>query len=639
MTQLPYPARAGQQELVDAIHRTQAEGGHLVVEAGTGTGKTVTALTAALTTTQADHRRLVYATRTNAQQTQVVREHAAIQASGQEAGLLVPFMGRRQYCPLLRRDERFADGTPEELGRLCRDAKRKAQQSHDTGKPVEALLHGGGLDGGELAARVEAAGSCPYEALKMLLPKADIVVLPLIFLLDDRLRASLVQWFGTGLDECHLVVDEAHHLPQAAREHHSPSLSSTALVRAQKEAEEYHDPLLAGSHLTTTVLDALLRALHGLADEFVRDGEDGLVPPGALAESLLTNLRVPSTALGRIATDLTAWGESIREDRRSKGRLPRSHLGAIGGFLHAWLAIQDAPYVHLVTGGDNPALELFLLDPAPVLGWLGDFWSTTHMSGTLAPLDEHAALCGLSPERTVANRVPSPFDPAHLRIAALDGVHRRYEAVQRDPQVTVRQQEAARQALALMPGRTGLFFPSHRMLNDYLEEGFLHGVGRPIHAERPEMENAEIGRLVDAFRRDPRPGPLLLGVLGGRLSEGLDYPGKDMEHMLLFGIPYPRPSARSQALIHHYDAKSGNGWMVAVHNPVGRTLRQAVGRLVRSPDDRGTALILDERAVRFHDHLPDLRMLGAVAELDGAWNGEKGYVTASRLNRGSPPDG
>jgi DNA excision repair protein ERCC-2 len=649
VARLPYPPRPGQEELVAAIHRSQSEGGHLVAEAGTGTGKTITALTASLATTKADHRRLVYATRTNAQQTQVVREHAALVASGQDAGLLVPFMGRRQYCPLLRSDERFADGTAEELGRLCRDAKRKAQQQHDTGKavegacpfyarllrdgpgPVEALLRAGGLDGGELSARVEAAGSCTYEALKQLLPKADVVVLPLVFLLDDRLRRALQQWLGTGLDECHLVVDEAHHLPQAAREHHSPSLTSGALIRAQKEAEEYADPLLAGNHLTTTVLDALLRALHALADEFVRDGEDGLVPPGALTEALLGQLRVPSPTIARIAADLVSWGENVREDKRAKGRLPRSHLGAIGGFLHNWLSIQDAPYVHLATGGDNPALELFLLDPAPVLGWLGEFWSTTHMSGTLSPLAEHADLCGLSQDRTTTKRFPSPFDPSHLRLAALEGVHRRYEAVQRDPTATLRQQEAAREALARMPGRTGLFFPSHKMLRDYLEEGFLHGLGRPQHVERADMDNAELGRLVDGFRRDSRPGALLLGVLGGRLTEGLDFPGDAMEHMLLFGIPYPRPSARSQALIHHYDAKSGNGWMVAVHNPVGRTLRQAVGRLIRGPDDRGTALVLDERAVRFHDHLPDLRMLRGVAELDGPMPLAGGYRSASEL--------
>lgn len=633
MALLPYPPRPGQAELVRAVQDAQASGDHLVAEAGTGTGKTICALTASATTTATDARKVIYVTRTNSQQAQVVREHKALIDAGSEPGLLVPFMGRRQYCPLLREDARFIDGTAEELGRLCRDAKNKAVQSRDLGKPiagacpyyaqllhdgpgpVEALLASGGVDGPDLAKRIERAGSCPYEALKLLLPKARTIVLPAIFLIDSRLRPALQTWIGTGFDECHLIVDEAHHLPSAAREHHSPNLTQATLQRAQKEAEEYGDPALAGTHVTTSVLDALLRSLHSLADEHVRDGDDGLVPPDALTEALLSNLRVSTPTLDRIAKDLHAVGESVRNDRRSKGRLPRSHLGAVANFLSAWSLAREQPYVHLVTGGDNPALELYLLDPAPVLSWLSDFWSTVHMSGTLAPLEEHAQLCGLDAPRLQTRSFASPFDPDHLRIYALDGVHRRYESVQKDPGLTMRQQEAALAALRRMPGRTGLFFPSHRMMQDYIEEGFLHGIGRPLHIEQEDMSNARLAALVDGFRNDPRPGALLLGALGGRLTEGLDYPGDAMEHMLLFGIPYPRPSARSQALIHYFDARAGNGWLVAVHNPVGRTLRQAIGRLVRGPDDRGVAVILDERAVRFHGHLAGLQMVRQVDDV------------------------
>lgn len=647
MATLPYPPRPGQAEFVAAIEGAQAAGKHLVAEAGTGTGKTVSALAASLATTAADGRKVIYVTRTNAQQAQVVKEHKALLDAGAEPGLLVPFMGRRQYCPLLRSDQRFADGTAEELGRLCRDAKKKAQQAHDTGKdvdgacpfyqtllrdgtgPVEALLAAGGCDGPELGRKVEKAGSCPYEALKLLIPRARTVVLPAVFLIDSRLRPALQTWLGTGFDECHLVVDEAHHLPDAAREHHSPQLTSGALQRALKEAEEYRDPTLAGTHLTTTVIDALQRVLHGLVDEFVRDGEDGLVPPDALTEAILTELRVSTPTLERIAKDLHVLGETIRDDRRRKGRLPRSSLGALAEFLHAWGMARDEPYVHLVTAGDNPALELYLLDPSAVLSWLGEFWSTTHMSGTLAPLADHARLCGLDGARTRMQAFPSPFDPDHLRVYGLEGVHRRWEAVQRDPGLTARQQDAARQALALLPGRAGLFFPSHRMLQDYLEEGFLHGVDRPRYVEDAGMDNATLQRLVDAFLRDPRPGALLLGVLGGRLTEGLDFPGEAMEHMLLFGVPYPRPSARSQALVHHFDRFGGNGWQVAVHNPVGRVLRQAVGRLVRGPADRGTVIVLDERAVRFHGHLPTLRMVRSLAEVQA-------HPSAQSASRSAP---
>lgn len=633
MAQLPYLARPGQDALVAAIEQAQAKGRHLVTEAGTGTGKTVSALAASIATTATDGRRIVYVTRTNSQQQQVVKEHKALLDAGLDAGLLVPFMGRRQYCPLLRSDERFAEGSAEELGRLCRDAKAKALRAKESGTevegacpyyarlladgtgPIEALLAAGGCDGPELGRRIEGAGSCPYEALKLLIPKARVVVLPAIFLIDARLRPALQQWLGTGFDECHLIIDEAHHLPQATREHHSPELTFTSLQRALKEAEEYGDPTLGGTHVATTVIDSLLRVLAGLVDEHVRDGEDGLVPPDALTESILTELKVSTTALDRIAKDLYVLGEGIREDRRRKGRLPRSHLASLALFLQSWGAARDEPYVHLVRGGDNAALELFLLDPAAALVWLGEFWSTLHMSGTLAPLDEHARLCGLDADRTTQQRFASPFDPDHLRIYGLEGIHRRWEAVHRDPTLTQRQQDAARDALQRFPGRTGLFFPSHRMLQDYIEEGFLHGIDRPRYVEDAGMDNAALQRLVDSFRRDPRPGALLLGVLGGRLTEGLDFPGDALEHLLVLGVPYPRPSARSQALIHHFDRYGGNGWQVAVHNPVGRVLRQAIGRLIRGPDDHGTVLVLDDRIVRFHGHLDGLRMIPNVAAM------------------------
>jgi DNA excision repair protein ERCC-2 len=638
----------------EAIQEAQANLRHLLVEAGTGTGKTVVALAASLASCHKDQRRLLWACRTNSQQQQVATEHAALQAAGLDPGLLIPFMGRRNYCPLLRSDARFLDGTAEELGRLCRDAKAKATTQVATGQPVEgacpyyakllrdgpgpveALLRTGGLSGTALGDRVEKAGSCPYEALKLLLPKANAVAVPFVFLLDDRLRRTLLDWMGVPSTEVHLVLDEAHHLPEAAREHASPRLTATTLQRAQKEAEEVGDPVLAKTTPASVLLKAVLGALHRLTAEHVQ-GEDGLVPPGALDEELLTRLRVPTPHLQRLADDLGRWGDVVREDRRKKGRLPRSYLAAVAGFLDAWLATRSAPTVQLVEGGGNPALELYLLDPSAVLGWLSEFASTVQMSGTLDPLAEHRLLCGLDPATTTLLKLPSPFDRERLRIYGVEGIERRFEAIRDDPAVVGRQQDLARAILARSPGRTGLFFTSHAMLRDYVEEGFLHGIDRPLYKEAPGMSETELMALVTAFQRDATGRALLLAVLGGRLTEGMDFPGKALEHVLLFGVPYPRPSARSQALIHHYDRVAGNGWAVAVHNPVGRTMRQAIGRLIRGPEDSGTAVILDDRAVRFHAHLPGLRMVQGPDQVmpPGVGRLDEGYQTADRLQERS----
>lgn len=646
--QLPYEPRPGQNALVQAIHGVQHQGGHGVFESPTGTGKTIAALVAALRAKDEDGRRILYATRTNSQQAQVMQEHRELRRSGQDPGLLVPLMGRRHHCPLLGEDERFKEGTAEELGRLCRDAKRKATQAVETGRtikgscpyyeqflrdgpePVESLLRSAS-SGQDLGTQVAAAGSCPHEALKALLPKADLVVMPLVYLVDERLRAALSSWLGEGLDATHVVLDEAHHLPDAARGHHSLRLTQVGLVRAVKEAETQADPVLAGRVLTTSFLHALQRALQDMADEYIlEDAGDAKVPAGGLEERLMEQFAVPSTVIERIAVDLETWGDIVREQQQAKGRLPRSYLGSIGTFLRSWWLTRDAPYAHLIEG-DPLALEAYLLEPSSVLGWLHECGSTIHMSGTLNPPQDHVRETGL-PSDTTVRAFPSPFGADQLRIIGVDGVHRRWQEHADDPSHAERLQRTARHILATCKGRTAIWFPSHAMLHDYLEEGFLHDVARSIHVERPDMTNTDLAAMLRRFRRDPDPAAILIGVLGGRLTEGIDYPGDLLSSMLILGIPYPRPTARLQALIHHQDLlHDGQGWTMVVHNPVGRVLRQAVGRLVRGPADEGTAFVLDERVIRFRSHLEGLWMVDRKGPYDASPVDQEGFVTGGAL--------
>ncbi len=637
---LPYDPRPGQEALVSAIVDTHATYGHLVAEAGTGTGKTISALTGSIEATT------VYATRTNSQQEQILAEHRKLRDAGEDVGLAIPIMGRKHYCPLLSQDERFQHGTPEELGRLCRDAKKKALQAHNAGEPVkgacsyyqrlledgpgpvEALLDSHDGDPASLAAKIADVGSCAYEAFKLLLPEARLVVLPTVFVIDDRLRQAVMDWMGKSTDQVRLIVDEAHHLPEAVRAHHSPRLGLATIERALKEAEEVDDPTLGGRVLATSLLTTLHEVIRELCDEHAPDSDDGWLPQDQTNETLMLRFGAPGPALERIAAELEDWGEAIRERRRVDGRLPRSYLGAVGSFLRFWLAERDAPYVHLVLREPRPALEAYLLDPAPKCRFLRDFASSIHISGTLAPVEEHRRLIGL-PNTAVTLVQPSPFDPERLRLYGLLGVQRQHKG---DAAIVAKQQDLARGLLQGWQGRMAVFFPSHQMLRDYVEEGFLHGLDAAVYEESPGMAQNELQAMLRRFRQDPAPRTILVGVLGGRLTEGVDYPGDVLEKMLILGVPYPRPSARSTALIHHFDREDGRGWKVAVHDPTGRTLRQAVGRLIRGPEDQGTAVILDDRVVRFRDHLPRLRMVNKVGDcIDNPAHQQEGFARASRL--------
>ncbi len=652
MAELPYAPRPGQEALVDAIQEAQARHTHLVAEAPTGLGKTVCALAATLDTARRDGRKLVYLTRTNSQQAVVVKEHAALRDAGRDVGLLIPFMGRRHSCPLLRDDPRFREGTPEELGRLCSDAKKKALAEHTSGEvqkgacpyyrklledgtgPIEALLesHRGG--GTTLAEAVAEAGSCAYEGLKLLMPEARGVVVPYVFLVDDPLRATLLGWLGCSPDQVHVVVDEAHNLPEAARAHHSPRLGLATLERALKEAEEVQDPLLAGRVLATSFLTLLHKTVRELADEHAGEREDGWMPADALDEALMLGVGAAGPVLERVAAELEDWGSAIRERRRTDGKLPRSYLGAVGAFLRFWRGCRELPYVHLAVREPRPAVEAYLLEPASRLAWLREAASSTHLSGTLEPVRLHRRLCGLPADSTELV-LPSPFPPEHLRLYGVLGLHRKHAAITEDPSIVARQQEACRSLLRRWTGRIALWFPSHRVLADYLEEGLLHGIDAEVFAEEPDLPTPALQDLVHRLGRSTAPRAILCGVLGGRLTEGIDYPGDLLEKAVVLGVPYPRPSARLQALVDHHERTDGEGWRLAVHEPVGRVLRQAVGRLIRGPDDEGTVVVLDERVVRFRTRLERLKLVDdADAATDEPYVLLDGFRAADALDHG-----
>jgi len=107
-------------------------------------------------------------------------------------------------------------------------------------------------------------------------------------------------------------------------------------------------------------------------------------------------------------------------------------------------------------------------------------------------------------------------------------------------------------------------------------------------------------------------GGIFFSVMGGKISEGMDFPSEELEVVVIVGIPYPPPSARQHALQIYYDKKYGNGWKYAFEAPAVRKTLQAIGRLIRKESDKGVAIILDERARRFQKYVDIKKMEGDI---------------------------
>ncbi len=619
MNLFPYTPRAGQTDVRDLAHRTFAEAGHAVVESGTGTGKTVAVLTAALEHGLQHGHRVLYLTRTNSQQRQVIHEFRRIRETGGLPVHAVGLQGRRHLCTLTDHTPEFGRATSEELAMLCRDAQEAARDEAQGKTPKvtpcqpyarttdTALDHATtwardhAPTTAELVDEARDQGICPYVVTRELLPTAQVVAAPYVYLFHPFLRDALLRWTGARIQDLHVVVDEAHNLPDVLRDLASTRLTHRSLAIAKGEARDHGDIQVPTGGTITSFLATLQEAVRTLADDHVPPGEeDGLLPPGALETEVLSALTSSTRGLDATLAVLGDYGQSVREAKRREAKTPRSYVGRIADVLAMLRSAHETTHIKLAVGGDNPAVEVACLDPGELAEPLREAHGSVLMSGTLRPLEQVRDTLHL-PSSTRLEEVPSPFPPEHRLLLYDESVTTRYEAVRRDPTMWKRIAERLQGIREANPVSTAVFFPSY----DVLHRITKHLPRDPDLVEEHGASQDELMGLVTEFKEDR--GRVLYSVMGGRISEGLDFPHDALELAVIVGLPYPRPTARQEALRRYHDHRYGKGWEYAVHAPMARRVLQSLGRLIRTPTDRGVGIILDRRAGVLDPMLPRLR--------------------------------
>ncbi|MFQ5553728.1 MAG: ATP-dependent DNA helicase, partial [Thermoplasmata archaeon] len=427
-----------------------------------------------------------------------------------------------------------------------------------------------------------------------------------------------------------LIVDEAHNLPAHCREVGSFRVSVEAVERAEKELMDYGDPEVAEGVSAFDLLEIVANGLRGLAAEYVVD-EDGFLPPLALEGQVMQEFAITTSRLRGMLGALATTGEAIREARRRAGSLPRSSTLGVAQNLLRWMTTEELEYAKLILGGERPALHAYCLDPSRVAEPVLACHASLHMSGTLAPLEEYRDALGLPPD-ALLRAFPSPFPPENRRVVYRDHVTTRYQELREAPEALMRLRGEVQALLRGCQHNTLFLFPSYRLLESFLD---LRGESRvPVYVERRGMGQAALMRSLDAFRRTTAA---LFAVVGGRISEGLDFPNRELEVVVLVGIPYPKPTAALRALVNYYDWKFRKGWEYGVLAPTTRRLLQSLGRLIRSERDRGIAIILDRRAPFFKRALGPMILtenLPQAIEEHLEPNPEMGALTMRRV----PPD-
>jgi DNA excision repair protein ERCC-2 len=684
----PYDPRPIQEDIMDSIWKTLCSKGHVVIEAGTGSGKTVSALAPAVVAAYTAKKRILYLTRTNSQQKQVVEEFRRIRESafhvgskidnvegkspdvvdrildelnreleekgekkeiedldlqldledspwegGPSMAICVALQGRNNMCPLTSEDPEFITGTPEELSKMCSERKKNTN-NRMMGKPnggkeciyYSAFLLDDGLEirrwarkssptAEELISRSLEQGICPYEVTKTMMAEAVLVTAPYIFFLSPFIRRRLLEWMECSIEELIVIVDEAHNLASFARDLSSITISTTTLRLALGEVEGHGDHDIGGGRTIKGFIETMMESIEELANEFLID-EDGLVPPSSLTETMMLLFRTNSNHISAMASEMMQHGAAIQDKKKAEGKLPRSYIHSVSRFYLIWNELEFEKFSPLIVKGRREGdlfLEAYAMDPSVVTSSLQDSFSSVHLSGTLSPLDEYRDTISLPPD-TPLLKLPPPFPISNRSILYVNDLSTNYESMMKDPELKTRYRERLLEILETVPDRnTAVFFPSFDLLDSVIGRAELEDgtdlphtmpLARPLFIERRGAPQADVMDLAERFRSSR--GGILLSVIGGRLSEGMDFPGKSLEMVMVVGIPYPKPNARQRALSSYYDIKFRKGWEYTVHAPASRKLQQAIGRMIRSEKERGIAFILDKRAFHFRSSIPDL---------------------------------
>ena len=276
-------------------------------------------------------------------------------------------------------------------------------------------------------------------------------------------------------------------------------------------------------------------------------------------------------------------------------------------FVHWCYFLQRSDAAHFVTKNNKNAssieLEIVALDPrTSTASILNSSHGSVHLSGTLEPTTAHIDLIGL-PENTRILNLPSPFKPNQVYPLISLGVTTAMKY--RTPKMFEKISRRILEACNATPHNVGVFVPSYGVLESLLIAGVENIPNRELFLEKPRMTSSENDSLIQGYKKEAANGALLLGVLGGRNSEGEDYPGKEMETVVIVGVPYARPSPKESTRIDYFERHfPSKGRLYGYQLPAMRSASQAAGRSVRRLEDRGAIVFLDDRyATPYCKHL------------------------------------
>ena len=562
--------RDGQKQLLGGTYKTIVDGQKLFARAPTGIGKTIGTLFPSLKAKAGGHtEKIFYLTAKT-----IGKEVAADTLKMLETkGLILKRVVitakdktclndetkcNKESCP-------YADGHYDRVNKAIEDLF--ANEDYFSRAAIEAIAS---------KHRV-----CPYELSLDMALFSDVIICDYNYVFDPS--AMLRRFFVEGNRPYTVLIDEAHNLVDRGRSMYSARLEKDQVLNMKKLAKDLDNQL----HKYLTRLN---QKLIGYRKECERH-EQLRFETEDMPYEIEDDLR---SIIYRI--------EKIFKEHQDYAHMDQvlEFFFEVYDYVKKTEFYSDKYITYYEKKGSNLIVNLYCIDPSDnIRQALTDLHGVVFFSATLLPMHYYMDLLGGNKEN-YGMVLPSPFDPKRLGLIVDGAISTKY--INREDSI-IPIGDHIRTIAREKQGNYLVFFPSYKYMEDVLDylimqEHFDKEV--EILYQQRGMTEEEKEAFIGSFSKERKRSFVAFSVLGGMFSEGIDLVGERLIGTIIVGVGLPMICYENDLIRQHFDGATGRGFDYAYVYPGMNKVLQAAGRVIRTNEDKGVVVLLDERFTSRH---------------------------------------
>ncbi len=561
--EFPFPYREGQKELAAGVYRTISRGKNLFIQAPTGTGKTITTVFPAVKAVgQGLADKIFYLTARTITRTVAKEAFDLLRARGYQ-GRVLTITAKEKLCLCGE-----MDCNPVH----CPYAKGHFDRVNEA--VFDLLMRERDITREILLAQAEQFQVCPFEMCLDASLWADDIICDYNYVFDPNVY--LKRFFAEGVKGEYLfLVDEAHNLVERGREMYSAVLYKEDFLKYKKILKNYSKKCSASLERCNKHLLKMKRDC------------DGYRVLGGIEELIFALMQIGS-----------AMEEFFQQEiNMPEAKEVQEFYLNIRHFMNMYELVDENYVIYTEHEADGRfKLKLFCVSPAVNLqSCIDKGRSTIFFSATLLPIQYYKKLLSTCTDN-YAVYAQSVFGKEQKLLAVARDVSSKY--TRRNQQEFAKIASYIYEAAKAKSGNYIAFFPSYKMMEDVFacfvqREGILEELDCICQQSgMSELQREEFLGNFTAHREKTLVG---FCVMGGIFAEGIDLKHEALIGVIVVGTGLPQISNEREILKDFYDRQERAGFAYAFRYPGMNKVLQAAGRVIRTSEDRGIILLLDER--------------------------------------------